>query len=86
MLQSAANQYLNDANYAYSELVTYLLNKVSVTTNVTDQGADAIAVSWGGARKDRALIVRRLQSVVSKERVPPEVVIRASALQAAQLG
>jgi hypothetical protein len=80
-----AVQYLNHAEYSYRELGLYLAGGVEVTVKVEDPGEDAVLVDEEGVGEDRVLVVRRALGVLTKQ-TPPELVLRAGLLRAAQLG
>ena len=81
----AAHHYLNHAEYSYRELSLYLPGGVEVTVKVEDPGEDAVLVSEDGVGEDRVLVVRRASGILTR-RTPPELVLRAGLLRAAQLG
>jgi hypothetical protein len=83
-MRIAAQQYLNDAEYSYRELSFYLPGGVGVTVTVRDPGADAVSVGEDGKGKDRVLVVRRVLGTLTRQ-TPPELVLRAGQLRAAQL-
>jgi hypothetical protein len=84
-VRMAAQQYLNDAEYLYHELGLYLPGGVEVTIRVGDPGEDAVRVVGGGEGEDRVLVACRVKGTLTG-RTPPEVVLRAGQLRAAQLG
>jgi hypothetical protein len=81
----AAVQYLNNAEYSYRELGLYLPGGVEVAVKVEDPGEDAVLVGEGGIGEDRVLVFRRASGMLTQE-TPPELVLRAGLLRAAQLG
>jgi hypothetical protein len=80
----AANQYLDHAEYSYRKLGLYLPDGVEVTVTVEDPGEDAVLVREEGVGEDRVLVVRRAKGA-ARGRTPPELVLRAGQLRAAQL-
>jgi hypothetical protein len=80
----AAQQYLDDAEYTYRELGLYLPGGVEVTVRVKDPGKDAVRVDECGEGQDRVLVVRPVKGTLTRQ-TPPELVIRAGQLWAAQL-
>jgi hypothetical protein len=82
---TAAVHYLNDAEYCYRKLGLYLPEGVEVTVKVEDPGDDAVLVGEEGVGEERVLVVRRAKGAPRKE-TPPELVLRAGQLRAAQLG
>ncbi len=80
----AAQQYLNHAEYSYSELGLYLPDGVEVTVKVEDPGEDAVLVGEEGVGEERVLVVRRAKGVLTRP-TPPELVLRVGQLSAAQL-
>jgi hypothetical protein len=81
---TAAVHYLNDAEYSYRTLGLYLPGGVEVTVNVEDPGEDAVLVGEEGVGEERVLVVRRAKGA-PRRRTPPELVLRAGQLRAAQL-
>jgi hypothetical protein len=81
----AAQQYLNHAEYSYRELDLYLPAGVKVTVTVDDPGEDAVLVGEEGVGEERVLVVRRAKGAPRRQ-TPPELVLRAGQLRAAQLG
>jgi hypothetical protein len=82
---AAGVQYLNHAEYVYRELGLYLPGGVEVTVKVEDPGEDAVLVGEDGVGEDRVLVVRRASGMLTRQ-TPPELVVRAGLLRAAQLG
>jgi hypothetical protein len=80
----AAQQYLNHAEYSYRELGLYLPDGVKVTVTVEDPGEDAVLVGEEGLGEERVLVVRRAKGAPRRQ-TPPELVLRAGQLRAAQL-
>jgi hypothetical protein len=80
----AAHHYLGHAEYAYRKLDLYLPDGVEVTVTVDDPGEDAVLVREEGVGEERVLVVRRAKGAASG-RTPPELVLRAGQLRAAQL-
>ena len=80
----AAQQYLDDAEYSYSELGLYLPGGVAVTVTVEDPGEDAVLVGEEGVGEERVLVVRRAKGA-ARGGTPPELVLRPGQLRAAQL-
>jgi hypothetical protein len=89
-VQIAAHQYLDHDEYAYCELDLYLSQGVGVTVRVKDPGKDAkvgaVLVDKVGEGDDRVFMVRRACGTLTQRRTPPELVLRAGQLRAAQLG
>ena len=81
----AAHHYLDDAEYSYRKLGLYLRGGVGVTMRVRDPGEDAVSVGEDGEGEDRVLMVRRVSGTLTRQ-TPPELVLRAGHLHAAQLG
>jgi hypothetical protein len=80
----AAQQYLNHAEYSYRKLGLYLPGGVGVSVKVEDPGADAVLVAEQGVGEERVLVVRRAKGAPRRQ-TPPELVLRAGQLHAAQL-
>jgi hypothetical protein len=80
----AAHHYLNHAEYSYRKLGLYLPDGVEVTVTVDDPGEDAVLVREEGVGEERVLVVRRAKGA-ARGRTPPELVLRAGQLLAAQL-
>jgi hypothetical protein len=79
-----AQQYLNHAEYSYRKLGLYLPDGVEVSVTVEDPGEDAILVGEEGVGEERVLVVRRAKGALTRQ-TPPELVLRAGQLLAAQL-
>jgi hypothetical protein len=81
----AAQQYLSHGEYSYRELGLYLPDGVEVSVKVEDPGEDAVLVGEEGVGEERVLVVRRAKGALRRQ-TPPELVLRAGQLHAAQLG
>jgi hypothetical protein len=81
-VQIAAVQYLNEADYSYRELGLYLPG--GVTVKVKDRRGDAVLVGEEGVGEDRVLVFRRASGMLTGQ-TPPELVLRAGLLRAAQM-
>jgi hypothetical protein len=80
----AAQQYLSHAEYSYRKLGLYLPDGVEVSVTVEDPGEDAVLVGEEGVGEERVLVVRRAKGAPRRQ-TPPELVLRAGQLRAAQL-
>jgi hypothetical protein len=80
----AAHHYLGHAEYSYRKLALYLPDGVEVTVTVDDPGEDAVLLREEGVGEERVLVVRRAKGA-ARGRTPPELVLRAGQLRAAQL-
>lgn len=80
----AAHQYLDHAEYSYRKLGLYLRGGVEVTVRVRDPGEDAVLVGENGVGEDRVLVVRLASGTLTLQ-TPPELVLRAGQVHAAQL-
>jgi hypothetical protein len=83
-LQTATHHYLNDAAYTYAVLELFLQTGVQASVPVADPGADAVNLATEGTEEGQVLVVRRLAGALGRKQ-PPELVLRAGALRAAQL-
>src|SRR5262249_35831182 len=81
---TAAQQYLDHADYYYRELSLYLPGGVDVSVRVVDPGEDAVLVAEEGVGEERVLVVRRAKGALRRH-TPPVLVVRAGQLHAAQL-
>jgi hypothetical protein len=80
----ATHHYLGHAEYSYRKLDLYLPDGVEVTVTVEDPGEDAVLVGEEGVGEERVLVVRRAKGA-ARGQTPPELVLRAGQLLAAQL-
>jgi hypothetical protein len=83
-LRQGAHQYLDDADYSYQRLHLQLHGGLSVSTAISDPGADAVGVEVLGRGREKVVVIRRLGDMLSRT-PPPELVVRAGTVGAGYL-
>jgi hypothetical protein len=80
------HQYLDDADYSYRGLNLHLPAGRPVRIAADDPGGDAVGVEALGKGPQEVVVMRRLGGVLTRETAPPELVVRACAVRAVDLG
>ncbi len=79
------HQYLDDADYPYGGMNLHLPDGAMARIEADDPGRDALGVETAGTGEGEVVVMRRLGGVLTGRRPVPELVMRASAVCAANL-